>query len=65
MSINTNYGSYAANYTNTANSRKSEETKTISSAKQITNDYIRSMEQKYGVKFLLLISVMKSRQTLI
>lgn len=53
MSINTNYGSYATNYTNTANSRKSEETKTTSSAKQTTNDYIRSMEQKYGVKISL------------
>ena len=54
MFINTNYGGYAANYTNTANSRKSEETKTISSAKQTTNDYIRSMEQKYGVKISLI-----------
>ncbi len=53
MAINTNYGSYAANYTNTANSRKSEETKTTFSAKQTTNDYIRSMEQKYGVKISL------------
>jgi len=53
MSINTNYGSYAANYTNTGNSKKSEETKTTSSAKQTTNDYIRSMEQKYGVKISL------------
>lgn len=53
MNINTSYSSNVTNYTNTTITKKSEGTKTISSAKQTTSDYIRNMEQKYGVKISL------------